>query len=105
MKLLVMLGLLTNAVWGGCPHPRADGSQFRALEGCLINRMYAPQCGSDGCNYVNGDAVRCANTFALTRNLPGVEMSHFGMCEEDKEEDNMIEDISADKGNGTDAPA
>merc|ERR1711909_4358 len=77
-----MLSLVTSAVWGLCPHPMTGGSQFRELEGCVINRMYAPQCGTDGCNYVNGDALRCANSQALRSNLPGVEMNHFGMCED-----------------------
>ncbi|KAK4303044.1 hypothetical protein Pmani_024915 [Petrolisthes manimaculis] len=75
-----------------CQH-ESPGGLFRSVEGCPINRMYRPLCGTDNCTYINDDALACAQMDDRRRNLQDeevVRMAYSGMCNEEGNENNEV---------------
>lgn len=45
--------------WAACLCELEEGKRYRAVT-CPITRVFRPLCGSDGCSYINDDALACA---------------------------------------------
>jgi len=83
MRCLALLSVLLLLVgWVSCACEKDPGSRYRSVSNCPINRMFQPMCGSDGCSYINKDALACAQ-----KENPQLRMVHDGVCEEDLETD------------------
>lgn len=49
----------TPSGWATCLCNLEEGKRYRSVT-CPINRLFRPLCGSDGCSYINDDALACA---------------------------------------------
>lgn len=45
--------------WAACLCELEEGKRYRDVT-CPITRVFRPLCGSDGCSYINDDALACA---------------------------------------------
>ncbi|XP_042205965.1 uncharacterized protein LOC121855162 isoform X2 [Homarus americanus] len=58
--VLVVVVLLLGYVSCKCNRMVSTDDRYRNIENCAISRVFRPVCGSDGCKYINGDALICA---------------------------------------------
>ncbi|KAK8406815.1 hypothetical protein O3P69_007401 [Scylla paramamosain] len=84
--LALVIGVLLVG-WVSCVCEKEPGSRYRTINNCPINRMFRPLCASDGCSYINDDALACAK-----KDNPQLRFVHDGICKdaEDPKADNNL---------------
>lgn len=93
MKNLPIILVLLLVGYASCTCRHETNTNFRSVEGCAMNRMYRPLCGTDGCNYINDNALKCAQDYDRSRNLSEEEVvreAYPGPCKIMKDGSNEV---------------